>query len=350
MPSPIACKSCGAPNPNDAHFCAQCGTQFGPITNCPRCSSALANGAKFCHRCGLPLGVPRSERKTLIMREPTTRPEATLDDLLVTCTVMQVGIVVDAGEEGAVDRAAIVDEATSWAEDRLTRTGANVIRTAPTSLLAIYRSAATDKDVPMYTVRTALALQNDAEIHNDQQQERLGGRFALKLGVNTGALPVPPDRQLDHEVIRLAGRVQRSCTPGAAFIAYPTFDRVRGLFWYRTAEPIPMEGQLAPIPVYEILGERESVTHVDTMGVEGVETPMVGRQAELQVLREAYQRVARERRPEIVSVVGGTGVGKSRLNFEFLKYLESLTEIISYDAGACVPETPTGPTASGASC
>ncbi|MCA9521606.1 MAG: AAA family ATPase, partial [Myxococcales bacterium] len=343
MPSPVACKSCGTVNPEDAFFCTHCGTQLGPVRNCPRCDSALASGAKFCHRCGFQLGVPRSERKTLIMREPTTRPEATLDDLLVTCTVMQIGLIVEHASNGGADAAAVTQEAAAWVESRLTRTGAIVARTGPNLLLAVYRSAATDKDVPMYSVRTALALQNDAEIHNDQQQERLGARFSLKLGLNTGALPVPPDRQLDHEVIRLAGRAQASCTPGAVFIPYPTFDRVPGLFWYRNAEPIAMEGQLAPIPIYEILGERESVTHVDSMGIEGVDTPMVGRQAELQTLREAYQRVARERRPEIVSVIGDTGIGKSRLNFEFLKYLESLTEIISYDFGGCPPDTPAAP-------
>ncbi len=65
----------------------------------------------------------------------------------------------------------------------------------------------------------------------------------------------------------------------------------------------------------------------------GIEPPFVGRDAELQLLRDLYHATARERRARLVSVIGVAGIGKSRLAWELLKYLDGLVEVLYWHQG-----------------
>lgn len=264
-----------------------------------------------------------------------TRPEVHVSDFLVDGTAVCAQLV--GGDENASRVTSFKQGVLSWLDQQLRAAGAETFATGPCRLVGFWRSAESDAAVPMHVVRAALALQSNLVAYNDKHSEDAAQRIGAQIGVTTGSLPDDPANERDHAMFRLAARLQHVCTPGSVLIAYPTFVHVRGLFWFRTVEPVILKGQLAPIPVYEILGERVSVTHVDANGIEGIETNMIGRQTDLQFLREAYQRVAMQRTPEIITIVGETGLGKSRLNHEFLKYLESLPEIISYDIAYAPP-------------
>ena len=66
---------------------------------------------------------------------------------------------------------------------------------------------------------------------------------------------------------------------------------------------------------------------------EGLEAPFVGRDDEMRLLKELFHATTREHRPRLVSVIGPGGIGKSRLAWEFLKYLDGLQETVLWHDG-----------------
>jgi tetratricopeptide (TPR) repeat protein len=68
---------------------------------------------------------------------------------------------------------------------------------------------------------------------------------------------------------------------------------------------------------------------------ETLEAPFVGRDEELRQLKELFHATGREGRPRLVSVIGPAGIGKSRLAWEFLKYVDGLVEGVWWHEGRC---------------
>ena len=66
---------------------------------------------------------------------------------------------------------------------------------------------------------------------------------------------------------------------------------------------------------------------------EGVEAPFVGRDDELRLLKDFLHATSRERRVRLLSVTGQGGIGKSRLAWELLKYIDGVSETIYWHQG-----------------
>ena len=66
---------------------------------------------------------------------------------------------------------------------------------------------------------------------------------------------------------------------------------------------------------------------------DALEDPFVGRDEELRALKDLYAATSRERRPRLVSVIGPAGIGKTRLAWEFTKYLDGLADPAWWHAG-----------------
>src|SRR5205085_2586575 len=68
----------------------------------------------------------------------------------------------------------------------------------------------------------------------------------------------------------------------------------------------------------------------------GLEPPFVGRARELRLIKELFHGSAEEGKAHLVSVVGIAGIGKSRLAWEFEKYLDGLAETVFWHRGRCL--------------
>ena len=69
----------------------------------------------------------------------------------------------------------------------------------------------------------------------------------------------------------------------------------------------------------------------------GLEAPFVGRDRELRVIKELFHASAGESKAHLVSVMGVAGTGKSRLSWEFFKYIDGLAENVRWHRGRCLP-------------
>ena len=135
--------------------------------------------------------------------------------------------------------------------------------------------------------------------------------------------------------VSLASRMEQAALPGTLFISQFTHQHIRGAFEVESIPPIEAKGFPQPVAVYRVLAARPRTFYTITRGVEGVETGLIGRDAELRQLQEALTRTIQNQETQVVTIVGEAGVGKSRLLYEFDRWVAHIpTRLIAFKARA----------------
>jgi class 3 adenylate cyclase len=174
--------------------------------------------------------------------------------------------------------------------------------------------------------------------------------LATRVGINTGEVVVGAlgERQEDEfvvvgEAVNLASRLQSAAPPGSVLITHDTYRHVRGVFEVQMVEPLHLKGVSSPVQAYLVKAAKPRAFRMVRRGVEGVETRVVGREAELIRLKEAFEQVVQDRHIQVLTVVGEAGIGKSRLMAEFEDWLELLPQKVYYFKGRAHPSWKTTP-------
>ena len=217
-----------------------------------------------------------------------------------------------------------------------------VLQYAGDSLLAVFGADQALEDDPERAVRAGLAIIEEAPLLAARFQAEHGLKgFNLRVGLNTG--PVLLGGGVDAEgsirgiTVNIAARMEQTAPPGTLRISHDTYRHVRGVFEVEPQEPIRVKGIAEPVRSYLVLRAKPRAFRVANRGLEGVETRMVGRDAELKRLTETFETVCDERSLALVTVIGDAGLGKSRLGFEFGHWLELLREPVRFFQGRPQP-------------
>jgi class 3 adenylate cyclase/tetratricopeptide (TPR) repeat protein len=167
-------------------------------------------------------------------------------------------------------------------------------------------------------VRAGLAIRQAGREQADAALRLHGvADFAVRVGVHTGDVALGAGIDADSTAIgvavNVAARMEQSAPPGALRISHDTWSQVRGLFDMQAQPALLVKGIEAPMLTYLVHAALErSVASVER-GLQGLRTPMVGRQAELQRLLDAVTRARETRQLQALTLVGDAGLGKSRL-------------------------------------
>jgi class 3 adenylate cyclase len=170
-------------------------------------------------------------------------------------------------------------------------------------------------------VRAALAVR-DTLSERDEADPRLD--LKVRIAVNTGealvvlnARPELGEAMVAGDVVNTASRLQSAAPTGAILVGEETHRSTRDAILYAPSPAVEAKGKELPIDAWIALremrmpGEREVAGH------------LVGRDHELEVLRGIWERVAAEHRPNLVTLIGPAGVGKTRLATEFATMVRS---------------------------
>jgi class 3 adenylate cyclase len=203
----------------------------------------------------------------------------------------------------------------------ITDHGGRVDKHIGDAVMAVWGVASTSEDDPERAVRAGLALQ--AELHRWSSPDEL----ALRVGINTGpahlgAVGVSGEFTAMGDTVNVASRVEHLAAPGGVVVTHDTYRHIRGVFDVDALEPAFVKGKEEAISAYVVRAAKARAFHMPTRGVEGVETRMIGRAAELNVLRSEFERVVGEPVTRHVTVIGEAGIGKSRLLYEFENWIE----------------------------
>ena len=133
------------------------------------------------------------------------------------------------------------------------------------------------------------------------------------------------------DLVNTASRLQSVAAPGSVLVGEATYRAASNGIAFEPAGDHVVKGKDLPLAAWRAV---RVVAGMRGMGRQtGIEPPFVGRDAEMQLLRDLYHATVRERRARLVSVIGVAGIGKSRLSWELLKYLDGLVEVLYWHQG-----------------
>ncbi|MBN2003709.1 MAG: tetratricopeptide repeat protein [Anaerolineae bacterium] len=218
-------------------------------------------------------------------------------------------------------------------------------------VMALWGVSQAQEDDPEWAVRVALLMQQELVgigeklaaltrtlfLHESMPEVR------MRIGINTGPVLLGEVGTMGEfsaigDAVNLASRLQEVAPVGGVLISHQTYHHVRGIFDVQAQTPLTLKGKVEPVQTYLVLRAKPRAFRMRTRGVEGIETRMVGRDAELAALQAIFNATVEESITQVVVVSGEAGVGKSRLLYEFENWLDLLSQPVFYFKGRATPE------------
>jgi class 3 adenylate cyclase/tetratricopeptide (TPR) repeat protein len=201
------------------------------------------------------------------------------------------------------------------------------------AVMAVFGIPSVHEDDALRAVRSAAEMRHAlAELNRDLDRDH-GVTVEARTGVNTGQVvagdPSRGQTLATGDAINTAARLQQAAGPGEILLGAPTFRLVRDGVKVDTMDPLELKGKERAVEAFrlrEVLPEAEAIPR-------RLDSPMVGRERERQLLRLAFDRAVEEKTCHLVTVLGSAGVGKSRLIEEFLA---SLADDVTVLRGRCL--------------
>ncbi len=329
----MQCPNCQTENPANAKFCLNCGTAL--VQRCSNCQAELPTGAKFCMNCGqaVATAVTKTQDDVRLDRLTATVPEPLAAKMraahlsgertMVTALFADVvGSTSLAEQMDAEDWTAIMNRAF----DRLSpiiykRYEGTIARLLGDAILAFFGAPLAHEDDPVRAVRAALDMIADVREYAEEVRRKHGIDFAMRIGLNTGPVVVGDvGSNLRYEytamgdAINLAARMQSAARPMSVLISEHTHRFAAPVFECNDLGQIEVKGKAERVRVYEVLAAKAAPGRM--RGLAGLESPMVGRDAELQALLKS-SAAAQAGLGRAVNIVGEAGLGKTRLLSEW---------------------------------
>ncbi|HUP83054.1 MAG TPA: adenylate/guanylate cyclase domain-containing protein [Candidatus Limnocylindria bacterium] len=322
----MICSSCGADNSAGARFCNDCGTSFA--AGCPNCGAVNKPGARFCNECGTALGngAATSGAATRPTAGSVAAPVA--ERRLVTILFADmVGFTPFAEERDAEEVRDTLSRYFDMCADVIGRYGGTVELFIGDAVMAVWGAPVAFEDDAERAVRAALELVAAVPALGPGAQARAGvltGEAAVTLGATNQGM-------VAGDLVNTAARLQSVAPPGTVLVGEATMRATSGSVIFEEAGEQLLKGKQSPVAAWRaarVVAERGGRNRS-----EALEAPFVGREDELRLLKDLFHATGREKRIRLVSLMGPAGIGKSRLAWEFLKYVDGLVETTYWHDG-----------------
>ncbi len=235
---------------------------------------------------------------------------------------------------------ALISGTFSRLSQEIERFGGTVDKIMGDAILALFGVPSAHEDDPERAVRAALEMQAALAALNreafDTRRQALDLRIGVEAGevmVNLERTPDLPDRMVTGDAANTAARLQTNAEPGSVVVGPAVYAATNGTIEYRELPPLTLRGKSEALPAWVATGVRT----IQGERRLGLEAPLAGRDEELAGLKQAFHRVASTGRPALMTVIGPAGVGKSRLAWELLKYVDGLPQPPAWMRGRCLP-------------
>jgi class 3 adenylate cyclase/tetratricopeptide (TPR) repeat protein len=162
--------------------------------------------------------------------------------------------------------------------------------------------------------------------------------LAARAGVVTGEVAVTlgavGEGMVAGDAVNTAARVQAAADPSTVLVDAATQRLAESGVGFADAGEHALKGKAEPQQLWRAVRVLAGVG--GSQRVDGLEAPVTGRDAELRTIKDLFHAAAERRVPRLVLVAGPAGVGKSRLGWEFRKYIDGLAETVWWHQGRCL--------------
>jgi class 3 adenylate cyclase/tetratricopeptide (TPR) repeat protein len=284
---------------------------------CPNCGRENADDASFCSGCGTKLDdtASREERKVVTV---------------LFCDL--VGSTAQAERLDPEDVRAMLSRYHEHVRRELERHGGTVEKFIGDAVMALLGAPVAHEDDPERAVRAALAIRDWAADEQDLQV-RIGITTGEAL-VSLGARAEIGESMAAGDVVNSAARLQSAASENGILVDEPTFRATERAIVYDAVPAVEAKGKARPIPAWKPV-EARARFGVDVRHI--ARAPLVGRVEELKTLTAALGRVKREREPQLITLVGVPGIGKSRLVWELFRSVSEERELVYWRQGRSLP-------------
>ncbi|MGZ4127026.1 MAG: adenylate/guanylate cyclase domain-containing protein [Actinomycetota bacterium] len=329
----MQCGSCRADNPDGHKFCSNCGAPLA--RTCPNCSSAVLAGAKFCGECGFALaGIPAAApvgNGELAGREPPTSERRLVSVLFADL----VGFTTLSESRDAEEVRELLSRYFDTCRQLIARYGGTVEKFIGDAVMAVWGTPVAREDDAERAVRAGLELTAAVSALGSE----IGAPdLRARAGINTGEASVTigtsTEGMVAGDMVNTASRIQSAASPGQVFVNEGTRRATEAAIAYDDVGSFELKGKAEPLSLWRAV--RVTAGRRGAQKSTALEAPFVGRDRQLRMVKDLFHASADEHAAHAISIIGIAGIGKSRLAWEFEKYIDGLLDTINWHRGRCL--------------
>ena len=284
------------------------------VVICSACGEENPVRARFCLSCAAPL-------------EPEDRAER---ESLKTVTVVFCDMADSTALGERLDPESlrrIMNRYYSEMRAALERHGGTVEKFIGDAVVAVFGVPVTHEDDAIRAVRAAVEMRVGVDRFNDELEQRWGVQIGIRTGVNTGEVVAGDPQQeasfVTGDAVNVAARLEQAAGTGEILLGPDTYRLLRRLVEVEAIVPLELKGKADPVAAYRLVRVLEGIP-----AARRLDTNLIGREQELARLEATLAQVVVDRRPKLITVVAGPGVGKSRLGQEFAQRVSARTAVL----------------------
>jgi class 3 adenylate cyclase/tetratricopeptide (TPR) repeat protein len=287
---------------------------------CPQCSEENPPHARFCLACGTRLeAVAQSEERKIV-------------------TVLfadVVGFTSMAERLDPEDVRALLTPFYALMRSVLARYGGSIEHFAGDGVMAVFGAPVAHEDDPERAVRAALAIRDAVQERNETAASF---QLDIRCGVNTGEVLISHDangRLVAGDAVNTAQRLQTAAAINGVLVGGATHQATARFIEYRSVGVVEAKGKSEPVHAWEAVAPFSRFGPEVSREAPG---PLVARDVEIELLEGMLRRTVEMRESQLVTIIGGPGLGKSRLVTEvFVRGARDGAGLLYWRQGRCPP-------------
>jgi len=200
------------------------------------------------------------------------------------------------------------------------------------AVMAVWGAPVANEDDAELAVRAGLEVVSSVsdlgEVTGNSGLRARGGVVTGEVAITIGKVS---EGMVLGDTVNSASRVQSVAEPGTVFVDESTWRAASGAIAFEEVGTLELKGKAVTIKAWRalrVVAQRKGLGRAERL-----EPPFVGRDEEIRQIKELLHATTREKRGRLVSVTGIPGIGKSRLSWEFLKYVDGLADTVYWHEG-----------------
>jgi class 3 adenylate cyclase/tetratricopeptide (TPR) repeat protein len=323
------CPGCGADNPVGKKFCTECGTPLALV--CPACGAEVDGTEKFCGECGTALATGVAPAAATAQVEAPVAERRLVSVLFADL----VGFTTLSESRDPEEVRELLSRYFDICRRLIELYGGVVEKFIGDAVMAVWGAPVAQEDDAERAVRSALDLVAAVGALGDEVgAPELRARAGVLTGEAAVTLAAVGEGMVAGDLVNTAARIQAAADPGTVLVGEATRRASERAIAYEHAGEHALKGKAEPVALHRAV--RVTAAVGGALRSEGLEAPFVGRDPELRLVKELFHASAEQSRAQLVQVSGIAGIGKSRLTWEFFKYVDGLAAPIWWHRGRCL--------------